>query len=90
MFSMGLANLVNLFDPAMVILSGEQMQFDYLYAQHVFEMVRSSTIQKGHHEPEIRIHKWGDMMWAKGAAAYALEEIVRLAIDQMGNSETVA
>ncbi|WP_319486152.1 ROK family transcriptional regulator [uncultured Cohaesibacter sp.] len=90
MFAMGLANLVNLFDPAMVILSGEQMQFDYLYAQHVFEMVRSSTIQKGHHEPEIRIHKWGDMMWAKGAAAYALEEIVRLEIDQMGNSETVA
>ena len=90
MFSMGLANLVNIFDPAMVILSGEQMQFDYLYAQQVFDMVRSSTILKGHHEPEIRIHKWGDMMWAKGAAAFALEEVVRISLDQLGSSEANA
>ncbi|WP_316860446.1 ROK family transcriptional regulator [uncultured Cohaesibacter sp.] len=87
MFAMGLANLVNLFDPSLVILSGEQMRFDYLYAQAVFDIVRNSTIQKGHHQPEIRVHKWGDMMWAKGAAAYALEEIVRLSIDQLGNSD---
>lgn len=90
MFAMGLANLVNLFDPSLVILSGEQMQFDYLYAQPVFDAVRASTIQKGHHSPEIRIHKWGDMMWAKGAAAYALEEIVRLSIDQLNSSETAS
>ena len=83
MFAMGLANLVNLFDPALVILSGEQMQFDYLYAQTVFDAVKESSIQKGHHSPEIRIHKWGDLMWAKGAAAYALEEIVRLSIDDL-------
>nr|WP_321443678.1 ROK family transcriptional regulator [uncultured Cohaesibacter sp.] len=83
MFAMGLANLVNLFDPSLVILAGEQMQFDYLYAQTVLDAVKSSTIQKGHHAPEIRIHKWGDLMWAKGAAAYALEEIVRLTIDQL-------
>ena len=89
MFAMGLANLVNLFDPSLIILSGEQMQFDYLYAQPVFDAVRASTIQKGHHAPEIRIHKWGDMMWAKGAAAYALEEIVRLSIDQLNNGEAV-
>ena len=90
MFAMGLANLVNLFDPSLVILSGEQMRFDYLYAQTVFDAVRSSTIQKGHHSPEIRIHKWGDMMWARGAAAYALEEIVRLSIDQLNSSDTHA
>lgn len=90
MFAMGLANLVNLFDPSMVILSGEQMRFDYLYAQTVFETVKTSTIQRGHHEPEIRIHKWGDMMWAKGAAAYALEEVVRLSIDLLGNSDTAS
>ena len=83
MFAMGLANLVNLFDPSLVILSGEQMQFDYLYAQTVFDAVKESTIQKGHHAPEIRIHKWGDLMWAKGAAAHALEEIVRLSIDDL-------
>ncbi|WP_373236497.1 ROK family transcriptional regulator [Cohaesibacter celericrescens] len=88
MFAMGLANLVNLFDPALVILAGEQMRFDYLYAQPVFDAVKESTIQRGHHAPEIRIHKWGDMMWAKGAAAYALEEVVGLSMDQLNNGET--
>ena len=88
MFAMGLANLVNLFDPSLVILAGEQMQFDYLYAQTVFDAVRTSTIQKGHHTPEIRIHKWGDLMWAKGAAAYALEEIVRINIDALNSNDS--
>lgn len=88
MFAMGLANLVNLFDPSLVILAGEQMQFDYLYAQTVFDAVKSSSIQKGHHSPEIRIHKWGDLMWAKGAAAYALEEIVRINIDKLNTPDT--
>ena len=88
MFAMGLANLINLFDPSLVILSGEQMRFDYLYAQTVFDAVKKSTIQKGHHAPEIRIHKWGDHMWAKGAAAYALEEIVRHSIDMLKSNDT--
>ena len=87
MFAMGLANLVNLFDPSLVILAGEQMQFDYLYAQTVFDAVESSSIQKGHHSPEIRVHKWGDLMWAKGAAAYALEEIVRININKLNSAD---
>ena len=90
MFAMGLANLVNLFDPSLVILSGEQMQFDYLYAQTVFDAVKENTIQQGHHAPELRIHKWGDLMWAKGAAAYALEEIVRLSINQLNSIDNSA
>ena len=90
MFAMGLANLVSLFDPSLIILSGEQMQFDYLYAQTVFDAVKTSSIQKGHHSPEIRIHKWGDLMWAKGAAAHALEEIVRISIDRLNSSEESA
>ena len=87
MFAMGLANLVNLFDPSLIILSGEQMRFDYLYAQPVFDAVRASTIQRGHHAPVMRIHKWGDLMWAKGAAAHALEETVRLCIDKLSSND---
>ena len=30
--AVGLANVVNLFDPALIILSGVRMQYDYLYA----------------------------------------------------------
>ena len=30
--ALGLSNVVNLFDPALIILSGERMRYDYLYA----------------------------------------------------------
>ncbi len=73
MFAMGLANIVNVFDPELIILAGEQMQFDYLYADAVMAEMRKSIVQVDAAPPEVVIHKWGNMMWARGAAAYALE-----------------
>ena len=73
MFAMGLANIVNIFDPELIILAGEQMQFDYLYADEVIAEMRKSIVQVDAAPPEVVIHKWGNLMWARGAAAYALE-----------------
>ncbi len=80
MFAMGLANMVNVFDPQLIILSGERMQFDYLYADEVLNSIRKSIVQIDLPPPEIVIHKWGDLMWAKGAAAYALDGVADIAL----------
>ncbi|MHC0054744.1 ROK family protein [Actibacterium sp. D379-3] len=80
MFAMGLANIVNIFDPQLIILSGERMQFDYLYAEQVLESIRKSIVQIDMPAPEVRIHKWGDLMWAKGAAAYAIDGVAEIAL----------
>lgn len=80
MFAMGLANIINIFDPELIILSGERMQFDFLYADDVLEAMKSSIVQIDAPPPEVRIHKWGDLMWAKGAAAFAMEGVTELAI----------
>ncbi len=80
MFAMGLANLVNIFDPQLIILSGERMQFDFLYADDVIESIRRSTVQVDVPPPEVVIHKWGNMMWAMGAAAYAIEGVSKTAV----------
>ena len=80
MFAMGLANLVNIFDPELIILSGERMQFDFLYAEEVLAAVRSQVVQIDAPLPEVRIHKWGDLMWARGAAAFAMEGVGEIAI----------
>lgn len=80
MFAMGLANIVNIFDPELIILSGEQMQFDHLYAEEVIDAMRSLIVQIDKAPPEVVIHKWGDQMWARGAAAYALEQISEVAV----------
>ena len=79
-FAMGLANLVNLFDPELIILSGERMTFDHLYANDVMEMIKSSIVQVGANPPEIVIHKWGGFMWARGAAAFALVGVADIAL----------
>ena len=83
MFSMGLVNVINFFDPALVILSGEQMAFDFLYDEKVLRKVQASVVQVDAPLPEIQVHKWGDLMWAKGAAAYAVEAVSALTISTL-------
>lgn len=86
MFAMGLANLVNIFDPQLIILAGEQMQFDHLYAESVISEMRKSIVQIDKAPPEVVIHKWGDKMWAHGAAAYALDQVFELALAGLGEN----
>lgn len=86
MFAMGLANLVNIFDPQLIILAGEQMQFDHLYAESVITEMRKSIVQIDKPPPEVVIHKWGDLMWAHGAAAFALDQVSELALAELGEN----
>jgi predicted NBD/HSP70 family sugar kinase len=71
----GLSNVVNLFDPALIILSGERMRFDYLYAAETLAEMENFAIATGRPRPPIEIHAWGDLLWAHGAAALALSEV---------------
>jgi predicted NBD/HSP70 family sugar kinase len=84
MFAMGLANLVNIFDPQLIILAGEQMQFDHLFADRVMDEMRKSIVQIDKPPPEVVIHKWGNLMWARGAAAYALGKVSGIALAGLG------
>ena len=70
--AVGLSNVINLFDPALIILSGERMRYDYLYAQETLAEMEMLAIQTGRPRPPIEIHAWGDLLWAHGAAALAL------------------
>ena len=73
--AVGLSNVVNLFDPALIILSGERMRFDYLYANETLAEMENMAIATGRPLPTIEIHAWGDLLWAHGAAALALSEV---------------
>ena len=70
--ALGLANVVNLFDPALIILSGDRMRYDYLYADETLAEITDLVINTGRPPPKIEIHAWGDLLWAQGAAALAL------------------
>ncbi len=73
--ALGLANVVNLFDPPLIILSGERMQYDYLYADEVLREMHELTLNRVETPQKVETHAWGDLMWAHGAAALALSEI---------------
>jgi predicted NBD/HSP70 family sugar kinase len=73
--SVGLSTVINLFDPSLIILSGERMRFDYLYAAETLAELDNLVINTGRPRPPIEIHAWGDLLWAHGAAALALGEL---------------
>ena len=73
--AVGLSNVINLFDPALIILSGERMRYDYLYASETLAEITDLTINTGRPRTPIEIHAWGDLLWAHGAAALALSEL---------------
>jgi predicted NBD/HSP70 family sugar kinase len=86
MFAMGLANIVNIFDPELIILAGEQMQASHLYAEDVIEGMRKLIVQVDKAPPDVVVHKWGNLMWARGAAAYALENVSENALLEMAEN----
>ena len=86
MFAMGLANVVNIFSPELIILSGERMQLNYLFDDSVIEDMKKSIVQTGGPLPEVVIHKWGDKMWAQGAAAFAIDGIMRRILRELATN----
>lgn len=73
--SLGLANVVQLFDPDLIILSGARMRYDYLYAEEVLAEMQRMTLHPATPRSRVEIHAWGDQVWARGATALALSAV---------------
>ena len=73
--AVGLSNIINIFDPGLVIISGERMQYDYLYAEEVIAELKNMTLDRNRMQPTIEINAWGHLIWAHGAAALALSTL---------------
>jgi predicted NBD/HSP70 family sugar kinase len=73
--SLGLSNVMQLIDPALIILSGDRMRYDYMFVDDVMTDVQALTLSRGEHQCEVEIHSWGDLAWARGATARALAEV---------------
>ncbi len=73
--SVALSNIVHLFDPELIILSGERMRYDYLYAEEVQAEMQALTLDTGRKPPKVDINVWGGLVWAQGGAALALSVV---------------
>ncbi len=83
-FGLGLSNLINLFDPERIILSGAQHRIAHLHSEAVLEQVRRNVVKVDAPLPDIRVHHWDDQMWARGAAAMGIEQVSALKVKELG------
>ncbi|SLN32600.1 ROK family transcriptional regulator [Ruegeria meonggei] len=83
MFGLGVSNLINLFDPECIILSGAQMSMEHLCSEDVMNRIKNGVVNVDAPLPEIKIHQWGDLMWSKGAAAYGIEQVSILKVQEL-------
>ena len=77
--ALGLANVANIFDPSLILLSGDRMRYNYLYAEEVLAEMKELMLRTGRPPPPVEIQAWGDLLWARGAAALALDAATRQA-----------
>jgi predicted NBD/HSP70 family sugar kinase len=82
--SVGLSNVIQLFDPELIILSGERMRYDYLYAEEVLAEMRGLGLPGDRAPVRVEIHAWGDLVWAQGATALALSAVTDAALGHTG------
>lgn len=69
--ALGLANVVNLFDPRHVILSGAHSRLGSADADALHGAVAAHALAA---VPPIEVSAWDDLVWARGAAAMALSD----------------
>ncbi|MEX0277228.1 MAG: ROK family protein [Ruegeria sp.] len=82
MFGLGISNLINLFDPECIIISAAHSSIDHLCSDEVMNRIRSGVVNVDAALPEIKVHRWGDQIWAKGAAAYGIEQVSILKVKE--------
>lgn len=83
---MGIATLINLFNPKKIIISGEgTREGDFLFVP-MKESIQQNTMP-GLFDPDIiEIIPWGDDAWARGAAGLVLREVFESPIHKKANS----
>lgn len=70
--SIGLANVVQLFDPPLIIVSGDRMRYDHMHADEVLSEMQKLTLPSTREPCQIEIQDYDDMVWARGAIVPAL------------------
>lgn len=71
----GIANLINLFSPHKIIISGEGARAGELLFDPMRESVRQNTMPGLLEATQLQINPWGDDAWARGAAGLVLREL---------------
>lgn len=81
-----IANLVNLFDPKLIIISGEGIRMGEVFFSAMRSAFEEGVMPGLAEDTEIRVNSWGDDIWALGAASLVIAEIFISPIQKEGRS----
>ncbi len=69
-----IANLINIFNPELVLVSGEGTRIGDLIFSPMTAAIKEYTMATLRNDTEVRIDPWGDDAWAVGAASLMLQD----------------
>lgn len=82
LLGMQMANLVNIFDPKLIIISGEGTRMGEVFFSAVRTAFHDYVMTGLAEDTEIRIKSWGDDIWALGAASLVIAELFKSPIQK--------
>lgn len=75
MLGRGIANLVNIFDPQMIILTGEGVKARDQFSGAMFAAIEAYTMAGLGRDLQVHIDELEDLAWARGAAGLVLRAV---------------
>jgi len=70
-----LANVVNILDPKLILISGEGVRMGELFFSGLRSAFHKNVMPGLAEDTEIRVTPWGDDVWARAAASVVIGEI---------------
>jgi predicted NBD/HSP70 family sugar kinase len=73
----GIANLINIFSPQQIIISGEGVRAGDLIFGPMYDTIALHVMPGLAEDTEIEVDVWSDDAWARGAASLVLQELFK-------------
>jgi predicted NBD/HSP70 family sugar kinase len=70
-----IANLINIFDPQLLLISGEGVRYGHWLLDAMHTAITENVMEALRSDAQIQIEPWGDDDWARGAASLVLREL---------------
>lgn len=77
---MGIAQLVNIFNPPLLVVGGEGTRVLDLLLEPLQQALQANCFDGFFEDMRLVVEPWGDDAWARGAASLMLEELFRPAL----------
>jgi predicted NBD/HSP70 family sugar kinase len=85
----GIANLLNIFNPQKIIISGEGTRAGDLLFSPMHEAIARNVMPGLAKDTSIQIDAWGDDAWARGAASLVLHELFESPLNRERESDLI-